>query len=127
MIAEIIRTCSHEKVAQAAVASMGPSFAGKVGMTAGAQGLTIGAFTARVVRDFQSRSGEEEWNRLRHAMDGADQPILIGLQHILWPAIEKDGQELRVSKQRRTRSNAEGKQHDATAPQQDWKACETPC
>ena len=53
LIAEIIHTCSHEKVAQAAVASMGSGFAGKVGVTAGANGLTVGAFTARAVREFE--------------------------------------------------------------------------
>lgn len=94
LIAEIIRTCSHEKVAQAAVASMGPYFAEKVGMTADAQGLSVGAFTARAVREFEKSSGEEEWQVLRQAMDGTDQPILIGLRHILWPFIEGQGAEI---------------------------------
>src|SRR5208283_4640695 len=90
LIAEIIHTCSHEKVAQAAVASMGHDFAGKVGATAGAYGLSIGAFTARAVREFERRVGEPEKQALRDLMDRADQPILIGLQHILQPVIEFD-------------------------------------
>jgi hypothetical protein len=89
LITEIIRTCSHEKVAQAAVASMGPYFAEKVGSTAGAQGLSAGAFAARAVREFEKLGGEKEWRSLRQAMDGSDQPILTGLQHILWPLIEQ--------------------------------------
>ena len=96
LIAEIIHTCSHEKVAQAAVASMGHDFAGKVGATAGAYGLSIGAFTARAVREFERRVGEPEKQALRALMDRADQPILIGLQHILQPVIEFDDPALDV-------------------------------
>jgi len=88
LIAEIIHTCSHEKVAQAAVASMGSGFADKVGVTAGANGLSIGAFTARAVREFEKIGGEQEKHALRQAMNGSDQPILAGLQHILEPIIE---------------------------------------
>jgi hypothetical protein len=91
LIAEIIHTCSHEKVAQAAVASMGSAFAGKVGVSAGACGLSIGAFTARAVREFDASSGEPERQAIRNAMDGADQPILTGLQLILSPLLEKEG------------------------------------
>jgi hypothetical protein len=88
LIAEIIHTCSHEKVAHAAVASMGSAFAGKVGATAGANGLSIGAFTVRVVREFEKIGGEQEKQALRQVMDGSDQPILAGLQRILEPVIE---------------------------------------
>jgi len=95
LIAEMIRSCSHEKVAQAAVASVGADFAGKVGATAGAQGLSAGAFAARVVREFEKRIDEKlvdatEIQSLRAVMSGADQPILCGLRHILAPAIEID-------------------------------------
>ncbi|HMF06854.1 MAG TPA: hypothetical protein VKE72_07570 [Methylocella sp.] len=96
LIAEIIHTCSHEKVAHAAVASLGSSFAGKVGATAGACGLSIGAFTARAVREFDEFSGEAERQAVRNAMDGSDQPILTGLQLILSPIIEREGAERRA-------------------------------
>jgi hypothetical protein len=95
LIAEIIHTCSHEKVAQAAVASMGSSFAGKVGVSAGASGLSIGAFTARAVREFGECSGEAERQAIRKAMDHSDQPILTGLQLILSPVIEREGESAR--------------------------------
>jgi hypothetical protein len=88
LIAEIIHTCSHEKVAHAAVVSMGSAFADKVGATAGANGLSIGAFTARAVREFEKIGGEHEKQALRQVMNGSDQPILAGLQHILEPVIE---------------------------------------
>ncbi|MBO0734000.1 MAG: hypothetical protein J2P49_06730 [Methylocapsa sp.] len=90
LIAEIIHTCSHEKVAQAAVASLGSCFAGKVGMTAGARGLSIGAFAARAVREFGEYSGESERQAIRDAMGRSDQPILTGLQLILSPVIERE-------------------------------------
>lgn len=91
LIAEIIHTCSHEKVAQAAVASLGSDFAGKVGATAGTYGLSIGAFTARTVREFETNVGEREKQALRAIMARTDQPILTGLQHILLPVVEVDG------------------------------------
>ena len=96
LISEIIHTCSHEKVAQAAVASLGSLFAGKVGTTAGARGLTIGAFAAQAVRQFSERSREEERLALRKAMVGSDHPILAGLQLILSTAIEADASAPRV-------------------------------
>jgi len=91
LIAEIIHSCSHEKVAQAAVASLGPDFAGKVGATADAVGLSIGAFTARTVREFGRNVKEEEKQALRAIMARTDQPILTGLQHILLPIVDGDG------------------------------------
>ncbi|QBR72217.1 hypothetical protein CU048_14100 [Beijerinckiaceae bacterium] len=91
LIAEIIHTCSNEEVAHAAVASMGADFASKVGATAGNYGLSIGAFTARAVLHFEKIGGEQEKEALRAAMNGADQPILSGLQHILLPVMESKG------------------------------------
>lgn len=91
LVAEIIHTCSHEKVAQAAVASMGPDFAIKVGATADTYGLSIGAFTARTVREFERRVGEQEKQALRALMNRTDQPLLTGLRHILQPALDVEG------------------------------------
>jgi hypothetical protein len=127
LITEIIRTCSHEKVAQAAVASMGPFFAGKVGSTAGAQGLSIGAFAARAVQEFERVSGEEDWRTLRKAMDGADQPILIGLQHILWPVLER-GSELRLGSPRSVNAGLSPQRGPASASRQGrQKTCDSTC
>ncbi|SFK44433.1 hypothetical protein [Methylocapsa palsarum] len=90
LIAEIVHTCSNEKVAQAAVASMGSDFAGRVQVTASAYGMTIGAFTAKTVRQFDRSVGEEQKKDLRAIMRGSDQPILSGLHHILQPAIDTE-------------------------------------
>lgn len=90
LFAEIIHTCSHEKVARAAVASMGPYFAEKVRVTACDRGLSIGVFTAHAVREFDECGKEAERQAIRKAMDGSDQPILTGLRLILLPIIEAD-------------------------------------
>jgi hypothetical protein len=129
LITEIIRTCSHEKVAQAAVASMGPFFAGKVGSTAGAQGLSVGAFTARAVQEFEKVSGEEDWQTLRRAMDGADQPILIGLQHILWPVLEGEGSGLRLGSPRPANVGRSLQMGPASTARQDRRktCCNSAC
>ena len=87
LVAEIVHTCSNEKVAQAAVASLGAEFASKVDATARLSGMSVGAFAARTVRQFDRSVGERERQALRDAMRGADQPILVGLHQILQPAI----------------------------------------
>lgn len=90
-ITEILRNCSHEKVAQAAVASLGYSFARKVEAAACAKGMSIGRFTAETVDNFDRFSDHRRKDALGEAMKGADQPILIGLQHILTPVVEQTG------------------------------------
>ncbi len=87
LVAEIVHTCSNEKVAKAAVASLGTEFASKVDATARLSGMSVGAFTARTVRQFDRSVGEKERQALREAMRGTDQPILFGLHQILQPAI----------------------------------------
>jgi hypothetical protein len=128
MISEIIRTCSHEEVAKAAVESMGPFFAEKVEATAGAQGLSIGAFTARAVREFERFSREEDWQTLRELMEGSDQPILIGLQHILWPVIENDGTELRLRKPRQAKAGQPPQPRPSSiSTRETKKTCDSIC
>lgn len=87
LIAEMVRSCSNERVAQAAVASLGPEFAGRVKASANANGMSVGSFTAKAVLHFDRNVGEEGKQVLRDIMRGSDQPILSGLHHILQPAI----------------------------------------
>ncbi len=89
LIAEVVHSCSHEKVAQAAVASIGSEFARKVKATANVYGMSPGAFTARTVIQFDRTSGGEEKQALRRIMQGTDQPILTALEHILKPVVER--------------------------------------
>jgi hypothetical protein len=89
LIDEIVHTCSNEEVARAAVASLGLAFASRVKSAADLHGVSIGAFTARVVREF----GEDTQSLKRRAVDRAihkaDQPILRGLQIILERQLEE--------------------------------------
>ncbi len=82
-IEEIVHTCSHEKVAQAAVASLGFDFATRVRTEAESHGVTMGAFVARVVHEFGKAADAAERRAVRRVMDKADQPILCGLRFIL--------------------------------------------
>ena len=91
LIKEVVHSCSNEKVAQAAVASIGSEFAGKVRATADVYGLSLGAFTARTVIQFDRTCGGEEKQALRRMIQGTDQPILIALEHILKPVVDRVG------------------------------------
>jgi hypothetical protein len=82
-VEEIIHTCSNEKVAQAAVASIGFVFARRVKTAAESQGLTLGAFAARVVHEFGRAADERERRVVRGSMERSDHPILSGLKTIL--------------------------------------------
>ncbi len=82
-IEEIVHTCSNEKVAQAAVASLGFDFASRVRTKAESHGMTLGAFVARIVREFGDAADAGERRAVHRAMDRADQPILSGLRSIL--------------------------------------------
>lgn len=89
-VEEIIHTCSNEKVAQAAVASIGFVFALRVKSAADVHGLSIGDFAARVVREFGRVAGEYERKAVRGAMERSQQPILSGLRAILECKIDAD-------------------------------------
>jgi hypothetical protein len=89
LIDEIVHTCSNEKVARAAVASLGFAFASRVKSAADLHCVSIGAFTARVVREFGEDMQCLERRAVDRAMDKADQPILRGLQIILERQLEE--------------------------------------
>lgn len=83
MLDEIVHTCSHEKVAHAAVASLGFVFLSRVKRAADQRGVSVGIFAASVVREFGEEAPAHERCAVDRAMDKADQPILCGLQTIL--------------------------------------------
>ena len=87
LIEEITKTCSHEGVADAAIACMGETFALRVRSEARQRGLTPGAFAVRTVQTFVCTAGEGERQAVRLAMDGADQPVLSGLRRIIEPSL----------------------------------------
>ncbi len=83
LLDEIVHTCSHEKVAHAAVASLGLGFLSRVKQAADQRGVSVGVFAARVVREFGEDARAHEWRAVDRAIDKTDQPILCGLQIIL--------------------------------------------
>jgi hypothetical protein len=91
LVDEIIHTCSNEKIAQAAVASIGFVFALRVKNTADLHGLSVGAFAARIVHEFGHAADEGERKAVRRAMELSQQPILGGLQKILERKLDASG------------------------------------
>ena len=83
LIEEIVRTCVNERVAQAAVASIGRRFAGDVAKAASNNGMTVGGFTAFSVERFARQGDEGELRSVAAAMNNAQEPLLAGLHRIL--------------------------------------------
>ncbi len=89
LIADLIHSCSNEKVARAAVASIGGGFAERVHAAACDGGVNTGRLVAIIVRDFGRKSNEQTRQNLRLKIAGADQPLLFGLRHIVESALEE--------------------------------------
>jgi hypothetical protein len=90
LLAEVVSSCRHDRVARAAVLSIGAEFAGRVRATAAKYGLGTGSFAAMVVQRFGASANDRDWHALHQAMIGTDQPILVGLRHILEPVLVAD-------------------------------------
>lgn len=88
LIADMIHSCSNDKVAQAALACIGGLFAERVTDVAKKNGLSAGRFVAIVVRDFARRADMEAHAALQSHMSRADTPLLHGLRQLLEPALE---------------------------------------
>jgi hypothetical protein len=80
---EVIHTCSNEKVAEAALISLGGAFAKIVDVAAARRGVQLGRFVAELARDFERYMGTCVWARAEQSMRGADQPVLVGLYIVL--------------------------------------------
>jgi hypothetical protein len=88
LISDLIHSCSHEKVAMAAMASIGGVFAERVRSAAQENGVPAGRYVAFIVRDFGCRAGVDTRRALQKKVAGADQPLLHALRHIVENAIE---------------------------------------
>ena len=88
LIADLIHSCSNDKVAQAALACIGGRFADRVRAAAHEKGMNVGKFVTIVVRDFARRADEAAREALRERVSGEDQPLLQGLRVVLEPALE---------------------------------------
>ncbi len=83
MVAELIRSCSHAKVAEAAIHSIGPALAHEVKRRANERGLDAGAYAAQSVQVFAGSAYPHDWDSLAARLKGVDMPILAGLHFIL--------------------------------------------
>lgn len=89
LLDEIVHTCSHEKVAHAAVASLGFAYLSRVKRAADRRGVSVEVFAASVVREFGDDAQAHERRAVDRAMNKADQPVLRGLQTILERQLEE--------------------------------------
>ena len=90
LIADLIHSCSNDRVAQAALACIGGCFAERVRLIARKKGVSVGRFVVVVVRDFARRADETAHEALRAKMIGDDQPLLKGLREVLESALERE-------------------------------------
>lgn len=89
---EVISSCACSPVAEAAVRSLGPSFAYQVKSVARARGFSIGAYASRAVSRFGAEASPAARQALAAAMRGSDQPILAGVAFVLELAMDDDGE-----------------------------------
>lgn len=80
---EIINSCSHDAVADAAVQSLGFEFYSRMKLLAGAHQKSAGAYAAHLVRQFAADADEHAWTQLALAVERRDMPVLAGLNFIL--------------------------------------------
>jgi hypothetical protein len=90
VIVDLINSCSNDKVAQAALASIGGHFAERVRAAAGDKGLSVGKYVVLAVREFASRTDKAAQEAMRVRVVRDDQPLLRGLREVLEAALERD-------------------------------------
>lgn len=83
LIEEIVRSCSNDRVAEAAVSSIGRRFRAEVSDRATAYDMSVGAFTVLSVERFLRHGDEAELRSVVEAMKKSQEPILAGLHRIL--------------------------------------------
>ncbi|MCI4677823.1 hypothetical protein K9U39_13785 [Rhodoblastus acidophilus] len=85
---ELFRTCANEHVAAAALACIGGKFERRVAVAARRAGLSVGAFVAGVVADFDRKASPLRRKSLEMGMVQSDMPILAGLRHVVETAFD---------------------------------------
>lgn len=83
LIEEIIRSCVSERVAEAAVASIGYGFTDRIAVAAVQYDMSVGAYVVVAVNRFAKHGDEAELRSVRLAMKAAQEPLLAGLHRIL--------------------------------------------
>jgi len=83
VVDEIFRTCSNPHLACAALASIGGELSHRFASEASKSGASLGTHVARIVQTFAEVASHHDRDEVCRAAQGADQPILAGLKHIL--------------------------------------------
>ena len=96
LIAELINSCSHERIAQAALMSIGPDFYKRVDAVARRLDQSSGTYAAARVSEFAKRADGVQWSAVAKAMSGQDMPVLSGLRYILETNLDR---KVRLSEQ----------------------------
>lgn len=85
---ELFRTCANEYVAAAALACIGGRLERRVAMAARRADLSVGAYVARLVADYDRMASPRRRELLEMGMLRHDTPLLAGLRHVVETALE---------------------------------------
>lgn len=85
---ELFRTCANEYVAAAALACIGGRLERRVAAAARRADLSIGAYVARLVADYDRKASPRRRKVLEMGMLRHDTPLLAGLRHVVETALE---------------------------------------
>ena len=83
LVSDILHSCGNERVAEAAVISIGGDFAERLRSLAARCDVSVGDLVGRLVRRFATGATERDWRFVGSAMDGQDLPLLCGLRAII--------------------------------------------
>lgn len=83
LIGEVVRTCANDRVAHAAIASIGRRFLADVTERATAYDMSVGEFAKLSVERFLRHGDEAELRSVTSVMIGAQEPVLAGLHRVL--------------------------------------------
>ncbi len=89
---DVLHSCSHGHVAEAAVVSIGGAFANDVRSYAAARGQTVGEFASQHVLRFSREASERDWRIVAARMQKADLALLAGLEALMTRMMSSDAQ-----------------------------------
>lgn len=89
LVIDLLHSCGNERVAAAAVGSIGGAFEARLRCEADERGLSVGALVADMVRTFARGAGERDWRDLSHAVRRQDFPLLAGLQIVVVKVLQR--------------------------------------
>lgn len=87
---EIVNSCTHDRVAEAAVASIGEIFLCDIRRLAAFHDMSVGEYVASLIRRYAWRASDGERAALKCAMRGAQTPVLAGLRYIIEAMVAED-------------------------------------